>query len=404
MRALWAYDEVLERDPANRRALRLKALAAASLGIPQVALELASRHPGLLSKAEIDRIEADRIALHVRWGELPPLTRGARFAEIDEALRLMDEQYRGDWSRLDLSVPKHRRLAFDRMVALRDRSRMTEVVNLHQQLAAAKLEIPDFALLAAGSAYLFLEQPDEALPIFEQVIEHDPANFNARMALFYTYVELDDFGKALAAIDTLNTEQPAWLKQGKQSQPNPKRLMTEIAAASGRAFADDLAGAQERFESMLTIAPENTEIRQDLATVYRWRGWPERALAEYDYIRMREPDYLDNAVQLATTELALGLYSRAEAGTGLGSSATISKTSTCNAWSANGISITGRNSASRPAPPSRMAASSAPARSRTTPCSIPARSHITTAPSSAIIFSRPNSPKGPPATIALGAD
>lgn len=314
VRALWAYDKVLERDPANRRALRLKALAAASLGIPHVALELAYRHPGLLSKAETDRIEADRIALHVRWGELPPLTRGARFAETDKALQLMDEQYRGDWSRLDLSVPKHRRLAFDRMVALRERARMTEVVDLHRQLVAAKVEIPDYALLAAGSAYLYLEQPEEALPIAEQVLEHDPANFSARLSLFYTYIELDDFAKALRVIDKLNAEQTPWLNRGGEARPNPQRQITEIATGYGRALADDLAGAQERFESMLTIAPENTEVRKELATVYRWRGWSERALAEFDYIAMREPDYLDNQVQLATTELALDLYPRAEAG------------------------------------------------------------------------------------------
>lgn len=315
LEALWAYDRVLERVPQDPRALRLKILAVANLGAPHLALDLAMQHPGTLNAGELERLEGDRMAIQTRWGGFPAATPRARFEETDRALAMMDQAYRGDWSRMDLSVPKHQRLAFDRMVALRDRVRMNEVLKLYQHLLAAQIQVPDYALTAAGDAYLYEEEPEKALGIYRDVAGRNPNDFNTRLALFYAYVELDDFTRALEVIDELAAQQAPWLAAGRQRRPNPKKQIAEIATAYGRALADDLSGAQERFESMLLIAPENTEVRKELATVYRWRGWAERALPEFEYVRRREPDYVDNRVQLATTQLALGLYPEAEQNT-----------------------------------------------------------------------------------------
>ncbi|HZA29422.1 MAG TPA: tetratricopeptide repeat protein, partial [Gammaproteobacteria bacterium] len=315
VQALWAYDRILERAPQDPRALRLKILAVGSLGAPHLALDLAKQHPGTLDAGELERLEGDRIAIQTRWGRLPAATPRTRFEETDRALAMMDQAYRGDWSQMDLRIPKHRRLAFDRMVALRDRVRMKEVLELYEQLLEAKMQVPDFALAAAGDACLYEGQAERALAIYRDMAERNPTDFDTRLALFYAYVELDDFTRALQVIDKLAADEAPWLPAGRQRRPNPRKQTAKIAAAYGRALADDLPGAQQRLESMLLIAPESTEVRKELATVYRWRGWAERALPEFEYVRRREPEYIDNRVQLATTQLGLGFYPKAERAT-----------------------------------------------------------------------------------------
>ncbi len=85
---LAAHQAVLDKEPANRPALRGKILVLSRMGAPQLALELADRHPGVLEPGEREDIAADRTAHRIRWGAIAADTgRGpARFAGIDIAL------------------------------------------------------------------------------------------------------------------------------------------------------------------------------------------------------------------------------------------------------------------------------------------------------------------------------
>jgi biofilm PGA synthesis protein PgaA len=70
-----------------------------------------------------------------------------------------------------------------------------------------------------------------------------------------------------------------------------------------RAYADQLSQSQQHFEQLSTSLPHNTDIRQELANVYRWRGWTDRALSEYSQVLAVEPDLLSARVGYAHTQL-----------------------------------------------------------------------------------------------------
>ncbi len=314
LRAAAAWREVLRRHPEDREALRGLVGSLRDLGAPQLALELLGQHPAAAGE-ELERVlQADLAAQTIRWGELPPPSPERRFEVTDRALGRLDAACRCDWERLDLSRPLNRRLLFDRMVALRDRVRMTEVEHHYRQLQEAGISLPDYALLAAGDALLYLRRPEEAGAIYRRVLERDPRNYNARLSLFYALVEQERHHEALALIDALAASEPVWrrTRDGRGRLQNPRRFTADLTAAMARAYADDLPAAQERLQALLELGPENTELQQELATVWRWRGWERRAYATYLRLLGQEPSLTGARIGAAAASLDLQRYREAE--------------------------------------------------------------------------------------------
>ena len=65
---------------------------------------------------------------------------------------------------------------------------------------------------------------------------------------------------------------------------NEDRIRAEILVALADASIDQLVLAQTRLESLLSDAPNNSDLRHELANVYRSRGWLDGALFEYDQV------------------------------------------------------------------------------------------------------------------------
>jgi biofilm PGA synthesis protein PgaA len=293
--ALYWYQRVLDRDAAHREATRRRVLTISKMGAPHLAFDLMQRQPELYSADERFAVEADRAAIQTRWGGTTPISRDPyrRFDDTDRALGYLDDLHGKPWDQLDLASVRDRRLAFDRMAALRDRVRMKEVIELYARLEAANVEIPNYALMAAGDAHVYELQPEVAIDIYRRVLMIDPKNYNARLALFYAYTEVDDFRHAYAIIDQLSEEEAVWRRhpEGKVVRSNPRKFESEVAATLGRAYADDLAEANERFDDMFALGPASLDLKQELASVHRRRGWPRRALREYEQILAEEPDF-----------------------------------------------------------------------------------------------------------------
>jgi biofilm PGA synthesis protein PgaA len=291
--ALAQYLRVLAAQPAHREADRRRVLVISKMGAPHLASELIARHPDRFTDDERFAVDADREAIQTRWGGVTPISREPRhrFDDTDRALAYQDRLLAKPWAALDLARAEDRRLAFDRMVALRDRLRMTEVVGLHEQLLAAGVEPPVYALIAAGDAYVYLERPTLAVDVYHKALEREPKNYNARLALFYAYTDLDDFRRAYALIDELAAEQPVWLRhpRSRTDHRNPVRLEADVAAALARSYADELSEAQQRLDGMVALAPASFELRQELASVHLRRGWPRQALHEYQLLRGEDP-------------------------------------------------------------------------------------------------------------------
>ncbi|MDX9709991.1 MAG: poly-beta-1,6 N-acetyl-D-glucosamine export porin PgaA, partial [Trichloromonas sp.] len=302
----------LTPDHIAARQVRLQALDG--LGAAHLAVDLAETAASQPDRAILSTLRANRAAQQVRWGIVEPPSEAERFAATDRALALLDENLAALDPAAETDAPLIRQGRLDRLTALRDRVRMEEAVAEYESLVADGVEIPPFARQAAADAYLYLRRPEEARDLYLKVIEAQPGNFSAQHALFYAYIELEDFGAALPLIDRLAEREPLWIHAGGSRVPIPSRqhLEAEVAAAQARLFGDDLKEAQQRLEKLRDMAPRNPDLVRQAGDVESARGRPRRARESYLRAQRIEPENVGTQMSLADNHMALREFDRAE--------------------------------------------------------------------------------------------
>jgi biofilm PGA synthesis protein PgaA len=283
--ALVAYQRILVREPANRPAMRGKILTLARIGAPHLAGELADRNPGVLSTNERELIAADRTAHEIRWGAIAAsdVTLGAdRFAMTDRALAQSDAAARRALDPKAELTPAERQLSYDRLIALRDRSRMKEAVQLYEALAARPGGVPAYVKAAAAAAYLNQKMPEKARDLYQASLAEDPNNLEASLGLFYSLAESEDHKGALAQIDRLVAATPKWIDAWSDAtiRENPAYTRVLTARAVAPLYANQPGETEERLRALKNEAPHNTDLRISHASAMRARGWPRAAAEE----------------------------------------------------------------------------------------------------------------------------
>lgn len=282
--ALTISTRILALQPDHPDGQRLRILSLSETGAPELALSLAQAQSGLITEAQMRRIEANVIAQRIRTGRgVRPPTEAERFAETDRALADLDRQI-AQWSGDPSAAPALLNARFDRILALRNRYRMQEAIDEYQRLVAEGHQPPDYVLSAVGDAYAHLRQPEAALALYRKTLETSPNNFDTRLQMVYALVDIGEFAAATELIDALNEEQPIWLPvvDGTSLLENPDRVTTEQGRAAVRLYAGDLDRAQELFANLAERAPRNSQGYEGLGSVYLAEGWPRRALAEFE--------------------------------------------------------------------------------------------------------------------------
>lgn len=287
LEVLTLYSRALALDPTQNEAYRWRVLALSELGAAYLAQSESLRRPELFSAEEQQRLHGNLSAAAIRW---EGLTEAERETESIDSLSRFDQAL-ANWP---TTAAAHRRARLDRLLALDQRQALAEVLAEYQALHDTGEPLPAYALMVVASAYLSLRQPAQAATLYQQILLEQPDNFDAQMGLFYAYIEAEQFDAAYTLIDRLAATQPVWRRgaEGGPQRPNRRKLDTDVAAALVRAFGNQLAEAQARLEPLVTEAPLNATLRGELASVYRQRGWPQRALAEYERARAVDSEVL----------------------------------------------------------------------------------------------------------------
>lgn len=286
--AISAYQRALRLDPTRTDLHREWLLALQEAGRPRAALGFADAHGLALSEEQRASLEQDIVAGQIRRGE-----QGHPSATA-QALQALGAGAPGTVPRLDLTKAAGQRQAFDLIVALRDAGRAADVLTAFEQLEAAGVQTPPYALAAAADAHLMLRQPTAAEALYRRINDLEPANHQARIGLFFALVEQDRFGEALALIDAAERD----AERAATGEPGPRPagpvLGTRIMAAMGRAYADQLPAAQHRLEAL--PEQDSAAVATAQGNVYRWRGWPRQALSRYDQALAAAPQAVDPAI------------------------------------------------------------------------------------------------------------
>ena len=307
-RAMIAYGEVLLVQPDNEEAKEALAGVMARVRAAHGAEAVAGVNP---------QREADRAAALVRSSNsLPAADLATRFADTDRALALLDSLIATARETQPVDEAMVRRLRIDRLLALRDRLRMPEVIAEAQSLSETA-PLPAYATEALADALLYERRPTEALAAYEAVISADPSNLNPQYGRVFALVETERLSEAVAAIEAMVTAQGTFVGYagGPATFPNQERGYAETLAAEVRLWANDTDGGYARLETLARAAPGNPAIRRSLVSAMRARGWPRLAEQEAAIAATLDPESLPTQIMLAETALSRNRLEEAQAAT-----------------------------------------------------------------------------------------
>jgi biofilm PGA synthesis protein PgaA len=307
--AALAYRRASALRPGWEEALLAELLALREAGADGLARDRAASMRGSLPPRLLDDLLAGQVARLVEWAPAVPLERGPgpagavvdrAVAASADALSRVERGREGDARFPEL------RLRFDRLVALREREEMATILAEAHALEAEGVTLPPYALRVTADAALALGELDEAERRYRSTLAGWPGQLEATLGLFWTLVEQWEFAAADQLLEAFLEAQPTRrTAEGlREPLPNPDRLPALLARHLGWALAGDLARAQRGLEALHAAAPLNLDLRQELASVYNWRGWPRRADALYLRIVALDPEHVPARIGRIAAALA----------------------------------------------------------------------------------------------------
>lgn len=280
--ALVEYDQALLRAGDKPEVIREYIYALQRARLPEPALRLALKHPGLIDPVIQRRIQADLAAERVRLSELASRSEKERFVVADRALADYDALFAA-WSKDPQAQEDLTRWRIDRMGALKSRARTAEVLSEYEQLTAAGVAIPTYALRWVASAYLDQRQPEAAADLYRRVLSAPDADRGNRVedttALYYALLESEQPEAAQKVANDLANSEPQRIQLTGQTvgDPNDDWLDAQLLAAQAGTYGNNLPDSEQRLEDLVSKAPGDVSVRLAQANLYLARDWPRRA-------------------------------------------------------------------------------------------------------------------------------
>ncbi|MBI4683461.1 MAG: tetratricopeptide repeat protein [Nitrospirae bacterium] len=276
--AIEVYNRLLKINRRNIAAGRLRIVALSDLGASSHALEIAAKElPQDVKLHEL--IEGDMAADRINWKEFP--------AAIEMLKPLAEDK-------------KNVRARYDYVAARVENEDMKEAVRVYEELVKEGVPVSAWLMENIAGAYLYLEQPYKALELYNRALEISPS-FNSRIGKFYALQEIRKWKDAAQYLDDLDRDTPEAFGSGKNLSPNWDKM--EIALGRGwlLLYEDRLQEAEQYFYEMHEKAPMDTGFRTGLSHAYLWRGWPRKALREFEITETIDPKEVKVKIGKAST-------------------------------------------------------------------------------------------------------
>lgn len=264
---------------------------------PLLAFEKAQKQPDLFTTDQWQRLYADRAAIAIRWSSLGADENNPAQVKVHKTHQANALKYAKEnltYALKNSPVAWHDKARIDLMNAHFTNKQYKEALQVHNKITVPPAKQPAYANNIAGQTYLNLHKPNKAVPLLEMALKKSRENQSTSTALYYAYQESGYYQKAdaLAQLQLQKSRIPPLRDtvKGRALEAHTLALM-----ASGTAFSNRLPEAEQRTKRLLRKAPNNTSLRLRLASIYRWRGWFDKAAQEYDRVESMNPDNLELA-------------------------------------------------------------------------------------------------------------
>ena len=176
-----------------------------------------------------------------------------------------------------------RRFYYEYIDALNQRNRSKEVLLVAQQLNMNPQEMPAYVRHAIADAYLKLQQPAKAEPLYLSLFkEKNSVDYSVYAGLYYAYIEQEKFKQANQLFQEMDKTLPTFRysdAKGVEPTTHPDRLGYLSLKGLNYAYRNQHAKAEQYFQNLVEHAPSNVAFQNNLALIQRWREKP--LLAEH---------------------------------------------------------------------------------------------------------------------------
>jgi biofilm PGA synthesis protein PgaA len=306
-------EKILKINPGNSFALRMRFYALKKLGAAHLAAQITPK--SILSGSEQIAAERDRLAFELRWARIsadkPAL--GTRWKELDAVITRLGEVCQLTESEGGASEVA-RGACGDLVVALSERGRMPEAIALYEKMINKRWDIQPYVQMSAAAAYLDERQPEKARELFISALLKDPSNFDGRIGFIYALLESEQYKDADSQANQLTADTNEWVNPNfpEIRKPNPDYPQAQLTRAQIRSYTNRLSEAEKDLQLLALRAPNNTEIRQALASTYNSRGWPRRAENDLEWLNAAQPANAWTKFGLYENRMAIGDFRSAE--------------------------------------------------------------------------------------------
>ncbi len=280
--ALFEFDQAFIRAGDKPEVAREYIIALQKARLPEAALRLSAKHPGLLDPVTQRRLEGDLAAERVRMAEFATRSEQERYVIADRALQDYDTLL-ARWTPDATAQDDVVRWRIDRLGALKARARTADVIREYEVLKGEGVQLPTYAVRWVAASYLDQRQPEKAEPLYRQALSAADAEPDDRVedttALFYALQESDKGEEANEVAKSLaNSQNPrVELKGLPIGNPNDAWMDAQQLSAQAGVSGGDLSGSEASLEALVAKAPGNVSLRLAQADMYRARDLPRRA-------------------------------------------------------------------------------------------------------------------------------
>jgi biofilm PGA synthesis protein PgaA len=313
--ALAAWQAILSLSPDNASAQRALIFVASRLGAASIADDLAKKQMSGIERDARTRLRQDDTAFKIRWGEidLRVKPRHERFAGTDVALTA---------NASDLSNPDATRVyrdmaTADRLVALRNRVAMRDVIELYSKALSDQVKLPSYATSAAADAYLYEREPERARDLYLQALQQykkdtGGSNIEWQFSLVYAYIECEQWADATALVDTIVLATAPRAVRGTNTADNPDYARALLLRAALELYGDEHRAARQHLDEFIRLAPHSVPARSTLASWYSANGKTRLAYDAFSRVLTEDPEALEALVGKAETSLTMRRWEAAD--------------------------------------------------------------------------------------------
>lgn len=309
-KALTLSERALKIKPGMEQGIRERVFALSDMGAEVLALKSAKQYANFFSKPELNRLQATVTAYQIRdaVAQRKMLENHYRYDVRNQPLMHTLTELKNDRTQFkgDPSALLHNR--YDMIYTLRELDLMHQAIAEFQSLpirltssGSGELnKIPAYVRIAAADAYLYLHHPHTAAVLYESVIrQHPGTDVKNYIGLYYAYIDGELYQRAESLLKHIHKVTPTWRWEYGKKVPNWQRLDVDQLWAMDAAYRNHEGESERRLRKLSNAAPRNAGLLNALATVERWRGWPEQSMRTTRRAAAYQPVSKDTRINLA---------------------------------------------------------------------------------------------------------